>query len=129
MKVKASTPNDFDKYRNLIISKAEDLGIDNDYLFVTTLHRYDTQIAIMCELEAEMADMNKPTVEKEYVKGRKNIVVNPVITEYNKTVSAANKTAETLMKMVKPAEENVKERKKNNDPLVKIMAMSRDSDE
>ena len=40
------------------------------------------------------------TVTKEYVKNRKNIVINPAVTEYNKTASAANQTVQTLLKIV-----------------------------
>lgn len=40
-------------------------------------------------------------VEKEYVKGRKNIYTNPAITEYNKTATAANGTVSTLINIVK----------------------------
>lgn len=41
-----------------------------------------------------------PTVTKEYVKGRQNIVINPAISEYNKTATASNGTAATLLKIV-----------------------------
>jgi hypothetical protein len=41
------------------------------------------------------------------VKGRKNIVANPAITEYNKTATAANGTVGTLLNILKnlPKEE------------------------
>ena len=40
-------------------------------------------------------------VEKEYVKGRQNLVANPAITEYNKTATAANGTVATLINIIK----------------------------
>ena len=48
-----------------------------------------------------------PTVTKEYVKGRQNLVANPAITEYNKTATSANGTVSTLINIIKalPKEE------------------------
>ena len=40
-------------------------------------------------------------VEKEYVKGRGNLYTNPAITEYNRTTDSANKTVQTLIKILK----------------------------
>lgn len=68
-------------------------------MYLTTLDRYKTQINIMEKLKISISQ-DGPTVTKEYVKGRKNIVINPAITEYNKTASAANNTAQTLIKIV-----------------------------
>lgn len=53
----------------------------------------------MEKLKASIAQ-DGPTVKKEYVKGRQNIVINPAISEYNKTASASNNTAQTLLKIV-----------------------------
>ena len=57
------------------------------------------QIKLLEQLKASITE-NGMTVEKEYVKGRVNIVINPAITEYNKTASAANQTVQTLIKIV-----------------------------
>lgn len=64
---------------------------------------------IMGELEKAMQE-DGPLVTKEYVKGRKNIVANPAITEYNKTATAANGTVATLINIVRalPEEPNGK---------------------
>ncbi|MBF1332077.1 MAG: hypothetical protein HXM66_04790 [Mogibacterium diversum] len=45
-------------------------------------------------------------VEKEYVKGRKNLVANPAIAEYNKTTTSANGTITTLMKIIDSIKES-----------------------
>ena len=34
------------------------------------------------------------------MKGRVNVVIHPAITEYNKTATAANQTAATLLKII-----------------------------
>ena len=82
-----------------IIEAANKAGAETNVLYLTSLDRYKTQLDIMEKLKIAVEE-NGSTVEKEYVKGRKNIVVNPAITEYNKTASAANNTAQTLLKIV-----------------------------
>ncbi|MBQ6412164.1 MAG: hypothetical protein IJI19_01630, partial [Ruminococcus sp.] len=42
-------------------------------------------------------------VKKEYVKNRKNIYTHPAIAEYDKTSSAANNTAATLLNIIEKA--------------------------
>ena len=51
---------------------------------------------------------NDVLVTKEYVKGRENVVVNPAITEYNKTATAANGTVTTLIGIIKGFSEDEK---------------------
>lgn len=90
---------DFTAQLDKIIDAASKAGADTNVLYLTTLDRYKTQINIMEKLKVSIAQ-DGPTVTKEYVKGRQNIVINPAITEYNKTASAANNTAQTLIKIV-----------------------------
>lgn len=90
---------DFTKKLDDIIKMAEETGADTSLLYITTLKRYKIQLMILDKLEAAIAE-NGTTVEKEYVKGRVNIVINPAITEYNRTASAANQTAQTLIKII-----------------------------
>ena len=91
---------------NEILQKAEERGVQSNFFFVTTFKRYQVQMRTLQELENAIAEYGA-TVTKEYVKGRQNIVVNPAITEYNKTATAANGTVATLMNIIKslPAEE------------------------
>lgn len=90
---------DFTKKLEEIVEAAQKTGADTSLYYVTTLDRYNTQLKILDQLKAGIAE-NGTTVEKEYVKGRVNIVINPAITEYNKTASAANQTVQTLIKIV-----------------------------
>lgn len=83
-----------------ILQKAEEKGATKNFFFVTTFKRYQVQMQILSELEKVIAEEG-PIVTKEYVKGRKNIVANPAITEYNKTATAANTTVSTLLNIVK----------------------------
>lgn len=83
-----------------ILEQAEKRGVSSNFFFRTTFKRYQVQMKILAELEAAI-DEHGPTVEKEYVKGRKNVVANPAITEYNKTATAANGTVSTLISIIK----------------------------
>lgn len=83
-----------------ILEQAESKGVANNFFFRTTLRRYQTQMRILADLEKSIAEYG-PTVTKEYVKGRQNLVTNPAITEYNKTSTAANGTVSTLINITK----------------------------
>lgn len=82
-----------------ILRIAEEHGVQSNFFFVTTFKRYQVQINIMAELEAEFKKSGA-LVTKEYVKGRGNVYTNPAITEYNKTATAANNTVKTLIDIV-----------------------------
>lgn len=85
---------------NKLLEQAEASGVKSNFFFATTFKRYQVQMQIMTELEAAMQEEG-PLVAKEYVKGRKNLVANPAITEYNKTATAANGTVATLINILK----------------------------
>lgn len=89
-----------------ILKMAEARGVQSNYFFETTFHRYEVQLEIMDNLEAAIKEYG-PTVTKEYVKGRQNLTANPAISEYNKTATAANNTVKTLLDIIKnaPAED------------------------
>ncbi len=82
-----------------ILQEAEEKGLRSNFFFITTFDRYQVQMKILEDLEKAINDEG-PTVEKEYVKGRKNIYTNPAISEYNKTATAANGTVQTLIKIL-----------------------------
>lgn len=91
---------DINEYAKRILEKAEKGASDEQLLFfVTTYATYQEQTAILEALAEKRKEMDL-TVTKEYVKGRENIVINPVITEYNKTATARNNTAATLIKII-----------------------------
>ena len=82
-----------------LLELAEQKGVQTNYFFRTTFERYLTQLAILDELKEAIGE-HGTTVTKEYVKGRQNIVINPAITEFNKTTTAANNTVQTLIKII-----------------------------
>ena len=82
-----------------ILRIAEKHGVEQNFFFLTTFKRYQVQINILNNLEQSIKELGT-LVDKEYVKGRKNVYTNPAITEYNKTSTAANQTVATLMKII-----------------------------
>ena len=101
-----------------ILEKAESMGVQSNFLFKTTFNRYTVQLKIMQELEKEIKEIGA-TVQKEYVKGRKNVYTNPAITEYNRTASAANNTVATLINIIKSLEKE--DRTESGDPLAALL--------
>lgn len=88
-----------------LLEQAEQKGVSTNFFFRTTFKRYQVQMRILTELEAAIGE-HGTTVTKEYVKGRQNIVINPAITEYNKTTTAANNTVTTLVKIIQTLTED-----------------------
>ena len=83
-----------------IMKMAESAGLQENYFFKTTFDRYLTQLEILEKLKITI-DSSEALVKKEYVKGRACVVVNPAITEFNRTTDSANKTVQTLIKILK----------------------------
>lgn len=98
------------------IEKAEAVGLSEDYLFLSTLERYEVQVAILDSLR-ETIENEDTLVTKEYVKGRENLYTHPAITEYNKTTDSANKTVTTLDNLMK-SQTAMLRKKDTVDPLV-----------
>lgn len=91
---------DLSKAELEIVKLAEEKGLLNNYFFTTTLERYRVQIRLLSSLEKSIKEHGN-YVEKEYVKGRKNLTINPAVSEYNRTSTAANNTASTLINIIK----------------------------
>lgn len=110
-----------------IIAMAEDAGVQENYFFVTTFKRYQVQIGILRQLE-ESLDADGLLVTKEYVKGRKNLYSNPAVNAYNRTTDSANKTVQTLMKIVKEFSGG-RGKEKPKDPLLELINGAAEDDE
>ena len=82
-----------------LLRMAQDGGVEQNYFFKTTFDRYKFQLQTMARLKKEIQG-GDVLVEKEYIKGRPNLVANPAIAEYNKTATAANQTVTTLLKII-----------------------------
>ena len=108
---RASLKN-IDKLKGL----AEQYGVENNPLFLTTLDRYTTQMMVI-ESMREALDAESTIVEKEYVKGRGNVYAHPLIKELPKACDSANKTADMLLKII----DTLGEKKKAVDPLLEFI--------
>lgn len=100
-----------------IIRQAEKEGAASNYFFLTTFKRYQVQLWELEKLEETMKEEGV-LVTKEYVKGRKNLYSNPAVSEFNRTSDSANKTVNTLMRILdgfKADDEN------DSDPLFAII--------
>lgn len=115
---KKSNKMTLEEQADIIIKQAEERGVENNYLFVTTFDRYQTQIKILEELKTAIAEEGM-TVKKEYVKGRKNVYTNPAVSEYNKTTDSANRTVTALIKIINGFGNN--QDKEAKDPLMDIL--------
>ena len=89
-----------DEQAKEIVRLAEESGVQSNYFFVTTFERYQVQLRILEELKKAIEDEGM-LVEKEYVKGRKNVYSNPAVGDFNRTTDSANKTVATLMRIIK----------------------------
>lgn len=98
-KKQAAKKNNLNAIAKQLIEMAERGGVEQNFFFVTTFSRYKTQLNTLTRLQKEI-DESDVLIEKEYVRGRPNIVANPAIGEYNKTSTAANQTVATLLKII-----------------------------
>lgn len=101
-----------------ILRLAEESGLQSNYFFVTTFERYQMQLLILEKLKVAIEDEGM-LVEKEYVKGRKNIYTNPAVSDYNRTTDSANKTVATLLRILKNFDAEMSQ--EESDPLLDII--------
>ena len=82
-----------------ILERATEKGVEHSFMFVTAFKRYEEHIKHLAALQKSI-DEDGLMVTKEYVKGRKNLYVNPAVNAYNTTAAAADRTAQLLMKYI-----------------------------
>ena len=102
-----------------ILKKAKSKGLESNFFFTTTLDRYLTQLKVMEDLKASI-EAEGTMVTKEYVKGRKNLYVNPALATYNNTCKIANNTVQTLAKIVSSFDSEASE-KTTSDPMMDFL--------
>lgn len=84
-----------------ILRIAETSVVQSNFLFITVFKRYQVQLNNLTKLEIALKQDTRPTVNKEYVKGRENVVIHPLIQQYDKTTDSANKTVATLLRIIR----------------------------
>ena len=110
-------PKSYKEQAEEIRKRAEAVGCESNFFFLTTFDRYLKQLSILEEL-SEAIKCNEALVEQTYVKGRSNVVINPAIRSYNSTTDSANKTVTTLLRIISGFEDKDEE---SDDPLLKII--------
>lgn len=110
-----------------IIQLAEDAGVQENYFFLTTFKRYRVQLKILGQLEESM-ESEGMLVSKEYVKGRKNLYSSPALREWTRTCDSANKTVQTLMRIIREFGGN-SGKNKAKDPLLELINGDGDDDD
>ena len=113
-------PKNLNDKAQQILSIAEQYGVEKNFLFITTFKRYSIQLQILGDLEKAINEHGS-MVEKEYVKGRKNLYTNPAIKEYNNAVNSANKTVSTLISIIKTISNNYNDETAEDDPLLRAL--------
>lgn len=121
---KKTTKSALKKQAEEILAIAEKQGVEQNYFFVTTFNRYMTQLSILEGLEKHIKK-DGFLVEKEYVKGRKNVYTNPAIADYNKTGTAANQTVVTLIKILKNLKNGGEDDENGRDELLEILGIKK----
>lgn len=110
-----------------IKQKAKELGVEQNYLFITTFERYEVQLTILDEFKESM-EKDGMIVSKEYVKGRGNLYESPAVAGFNRTTDSANKTVSTLMRILKNFGGSSAD-DKSADPLLDMINGGVDDDE
>ena len=111
---------ELEKRAEAIRAEAEASGLDEDMSFSTTYDRYLKQLKILKALGEkidEIIETDDILLQREYIKGQENTIVHPAIREYNNTAAGANRTLQTLRKIL--AERKAEGASK--DPLMSII--------
>ena len=114
---------DLRKQAEEVLKIAQEHGVEQNFLFITTFERYQMQLQILDDLKIKIEE-DGALVTKEYVKGRENVYTHPAISEYNKTCTSANQTVATLIKIIKSLR-NGGDEEDGEDNLFKVLGVSK----
>ena len=79
---------------------AERFGIADNPMFISAANQYIVQQKVIEEIKKCLNNPEEFTVTKEYVKGRENLCVNPLIRELPKHSDSANKTLTVMLDII-----------------------------
>ena len=115
-------PKTLNEQADEILRIAEESGVQSNFFFVTTFKRYQVQLNNLTRIEKELKSDDRATVKKEYIKGRENIMINPLISQYDKGTDSANKTVATLLRIIRGfgVGETEEEERKRDDLMAAI---------
>lgn len=115
---------ELEKQADKIKQLAAEGGLRSNFFFETTFNRYLVQVRNANRIEEKLKKLqdDKILITKSYQKGADNPYINPLFSEFNKTTDSANKTVNTLLKIIREFKVGSGEdEKKEEDPLVKLI--------
>ena len=74
---------------------AKDYGVDKNPIVLELIEKYNDQKSVVVRILAEIDEIGL-TVTKEYVKGRENLVHNPLLDSYQKHQDSLSRTLDSL---------------------------------
>ena len=110
---------DIDAQAQEIMRIAQSYNAEKNFFFKTTFERYLVQINTLRKIQEQM-DGEDVLITKTYVKNRENRYTNPCLNAYNSTATSANRTCETLIKIINSMG-STEETSGGEDPLLKAL--------
>ena len=97
---------------------AEKYGVQGNAMFLAAANQYALQQRVINSIKETLDAEESLMTTKEYVKGRENVYANPLVKELPKHADSANKTAQTILDIIKVFG---REKKSSADPLDKFV--------
>ena len=83
-----------------LMALARTYGVDQNALFVSAVKQYQLQQEVLDMIRETLRTDGETVTTKEYVKGRENVCVHPLIAQLPKHVDSANRTLATMLEIV-----------------------------
>lgn len=83
-----------------LMRMAKKYGVEKNALFVQAAKQYELQKQVLEMIKEQLAQDGEMTTTKEYVKGRENVMVHPLVAQLPKHIDSANKTLATMLNIV-----------------------------
>lgn len=82
-----------------LLKLAQRYNVDQNELFISCANQYEIQVNIIEKMKKAIED-DEMIVTKEYVKGRENMMPNPIIKELPKHYDSATKTLGMMLNII-----------------------------
>lgn len=83
-----------------IMEMAKEYGVEENALFISCANQYALQQDIIERMKKSLDEDDNCTIDKEYVKGRPNMCINPLVKELPKHSDSANRTLSTMIDII-----------------------------
>ena len=82
-----------------LMKLAQRYSLEDNELFISCANQYDLQVKVIEKMKAAI-EKDDLLCTKEYVKGRENIMANPLVKELPKHMDSANKTLGMMLNII-----------------------------